>query len=48
MRFEEISRCQESRPMVSKDVLPKNRALADARLWRLCIMLSIVTGMAMA
>ena len=46
--MEEIYCCQESRPMVSREFFPKNKALADAILWRLCIMSSILSETVMA
>ena len=48
MRLEEISGCQESRPMVSREFFPKNNTLAEAILWRLCIMSLILSGIVMA
>ena len=34
--------------MVSREFFPKNKALAEAILWRLCIMSSILSGIVMA
>ena len=48
VRLEEISSCQESRSMVSREFFPKNKALAEAILWRLCIIFSMLSVIVMA
>ena len=46
--MEEIYGFQESRPVVSREFFPKNKALAEAILWRFCIMSLILSGIMMA